>query len=46
MKEQASRYVQQKAQTELVTSLRKDAKIERFDAPAAPAASPAPAKTP
>jgi peptidyl-prolyl cis-trans isomerase C len=48
VKEQASRYVQQKAQTELVTGLRKDAKIERADAaePAAPASTPAPQKTP
>jgi peptidyl-prolyl cis-trans isomerase C len=46
VKEQASRYVQQKAQTELVTGLRKDAKIERADAePAAPQSTPAP-KTP
>jgi peptidyl-prolyl cis-trans isomerase C len=42
---QAARYVQQKAQSDLITSLRKDAKIERNDAPA-PAASPAPAETP
>jgi len=51
VKEQAARYVQQKAQTELVTGLRKDAKIERTDAPApaepaAPAATPAAPKTP
>ncbi len=49
VKEQAARYVQQKAQTELVTSLRKDAKIERTDPPAdpaAPAAAPAAPKTP
>jgi peptidyl-prolyl cis-trans isomerase C len=45
VKDQAARYVQQKAQTELVTGLRKDAKIERFDAPA-PSAEPAPAATP
>ena len=31
VKEQAARYVAQKAQSELITSLRKDAKIERFD---------------
>ena len=51
VKEQAARYVQQKAQTELVTGLRKDAKIERTDAPApaepaTPAATPAAPKTP
>jgi peptidyl-prolyl cis-trans isomerase C len=45
VKDQAARYVQQKAQTELVTGLRKDAKIERFDAPAS-SAEPAPAATP
>ncbi|HXT09879.1 MAG TPA: peptidylprolyl isomerase [Roseiarcus sp.] len=54
VKEQASHYVQQKAQADIVQQLRKDAKIERFDeapakpaatAPAAPAATPAtPAK--
>ena len=42
VKEQAARYVQQKAQTELITSLRKDAKIERLEAPA-PKADAAPA---
>ena len=47
VKEQASHYVQQKAQTELITALRKDAKVERFDAPAPkPAAPAAPASTP
>ena len=51
VKEQAARYVQQKAQTELVTGLRKDAKIERTDPPAPaepapPAATPAAPKTP
>jgi peptidyl-prolyl cis-trans isomerase C len=48
VKEQAARYVQQKAQTEMITGLRKDAKIERFDAAPAPApsAEPAPAATP
>ena len=50
VKEQASHYVQQKAQAELVQELRKDAKIERFDQPpakpAAPAATPAPAQSP
>jgi peptidyl-prolyl cis-trans isomerase C len=47
VKEQASKYVQQKAQSEVVTDLRKTAKIERFDtdaaAPAAPATPAAPA---
>lgn len=43
VKEQAGKYVQQKAQSEVVTDLRKSAKIERFDAePAAPAAPAAP----
>jgi peptidyl-prolyl cis-trans isomerase C len=48
VKEQASHYVQQKAQADLVQQLRKDAKIERFDeAPAKPAtATPAPAASP
>jgi peptidyl-prolyl cis-trans isomerase C len=49
VKEQAARYVQQKAQSDLVLQLRKDAKIERTDeAPAkpAPAATPSPAQTP
>ena len=44
VKEQAGKYVAQKAQSEAVTDMRKTAKIERFDepapAPAAPAASP------
>jgi peptidyl-prolyl cis-trans isomerase C len=52
VKDQAARYVAQKAQSELITSLRKEAKIERFDeagkpiadAPAAPPAAPAPAE--
>src|SRR5271168_1349068 len=50
VKEQAARYVAQKSQSELITSLRKDAKIERFDdsgkpvADAPPAAPPAPAE--
>jgi peptidyl-prolyl cis-trans isomerase C len=44
VKEQAAHYVAQKAQSDLITALRKDAKVERFDAPpAAPAATPAPA---
>jgi peptidyl-prolyl cis-trans isomerase C len=46
VKDQAARYVQQKAQTEMVTGLRKDAKIERFDAAPPPSAEPAPAATP
>jgi peptidyl-prolyl cis-trans isomerase C len=47
VKDQAARYVQQKAQGDLITALRKDAKIERFDAaPAKPAAGPSPAATP
>ena len=51
VKDQAARYVQQKAQTELITGLRKDAKIERFDAPppaaeATPATPVTPAQTP
>ena len=46
VKDQAARYVQQKAQTDLVTGLRKDAKIERFDAPPAPARRRPPAQTP
>ena len=49
VKEQAARYVQQKAQSDLVLQLRKDAKIERTEeAPAkpAPAAPPSPAQTP
>jgi len=45
VKEQAAHYVQQKAQAELVEKLRKDAKVERTDEPAA-AATPAPAATP
>jgi peptidyl-prolyl cis-trans isomerase C len=50
LKEQAMRYVAQKAQSELIADLRSKAKIENFepepkpgDAPATPAASPAPA---
>ena len=40
VKDQAAHYVAQKAQSDLITSLRKDAKIERFDTPpAAPASS-------
>ena len=44
LKDQAARYVAQKAQSELIASLRDKAKVERFDAPPAPAAAaPAPA---
>jgi len=44
LKDQAGRFVAQKAQSDLITKLRADAKVERFDAPpAAPAAAPAPA---
>ncbi len=39
MKEQVSRYVVQKAQSEMVLKLREGAKIERMDAPP-PAGSP------
>ncbi len=58
VKDQAGRYVAQKAQTALITSLREKAKIERFDAgakptepakpadPAATVADPAKPKTP
>ena len=47
VKDQAAHYVVQKAQSDLITSLRKDAKIERFDTPpAAPATPAAPAATP
>jgi peptidyl-prolyl cis-trans isomerase C len=47
VKDQAAHYVQQKAQSDLITALRKDAKIERFDAaPTKPAAGPSPAATP
>ncbi len=47
LKDQAARYVAQKAQSEMIASLREKAKIERFDeepkpaAPAAPDAAPA-----
>ena len=45
LKDQAGRFVAQKAQSDLITKLRADAKVERFDtAPAAPA--PAPSETP
>jgi peptidyl-prolyl cis-trans isomerase C len=54
VKEQAAHYVAQKAQSDLITSLRKDAKIERFDesgkpvadAPPAPPAAPAEGEKP
>ncbi|MFN3656092.1 MAG: peptidylprolyl isomerase [Pseudolabrys sp.] len=43
VKPQVEQYVQRKAQADLVTSLRDNAKVERLDKPAAPAA-PAPEK--
>ena len=43
LKEQAMRYVAQKAQSDMITSLRAEAKIERFDEPAKPAEAAAPA---
>jgi peptidyl-prolyl cis-trans isomerase C len=47
VKEQAGKYVQQKAQSEAVTDLRKTAKIERSDAePVAPAALASPQTAP
>ena len=51
VKDQAARYVAQKAQTALITSLRDKAKIERFDEAAKPAepakpADPAPSTDP
>ena len=50
VKDQAARYVAQKAQSELIASLRDKVKIERFDEEpkpaAAPAATPAPAAAP
>jgi peptidyl-prolyl cis-trans isomerase C len=46
VKEQAARYVQQKAQADLIGALHKDAKIERFDAAPKPAATPGAAATP
>ena len=45
VKDQAAHYVVQKAQSDLIASLRKDAKIERFDAPA-PTPSATPGATP
>jgi peptidyl-prolyl cis-trans isomerase C len=44
VKDQAARYVAQKAQSELITSLRKDAKIERFDDSGKPVADAPPAQ--
>jgi len=44
IKPQIERYVVGKAQSELVLKLRAEAKIERLDKPAAPAAPPAPEK--
>ena len=46
VKEQASRYVVQKAQSELITQLREAAKIERTEPEPAPAAPPADAAKP
>ncbi len=49
LKDQAMRYVAQKAQSELITGLRSQAKIETFDEsgkPIDPNAAPAPAATP
>ena len=43
LKDQIQAFVMRKAQTELVVELRKSAKVERLDKPAAPAATPAPA---
>ncbi len=43
VKDQAERYVAQKAQTELITDLRAKAKIERFDEPAKPTVEAKPA---
>lgn len=43
LKDQAMRYVAQKAQSEMITELRGKAKIERFDEPAKPADAAAPA---
>jgi peptidyl-prolyl cis-trans isomerase C len=46
VKDQAARYVAQKAQTALIASLRDKAKIERFDEAAKPADPAAPAEPP
>ena len=46
LKEQAMRYVAQKAQSDMITALRDKAKIERFDEPAKPADAPAAAPAP
>jgi peptidyl-prolyl cis-trans isomerase C len=45
VKDQAARYVAQKAQSDLITSLHQGAKIERTDEPAAPAPAPSAAPT-
>jgi peptidyl-prolyl cis-trans isomerase C len=45
VKEQAARYVAQKAQGDLIASLHQGAKIERFDEEQKPAAAPTPAPT-
>ena len=44
VKPQIEQFVTRKAQAELVTKLRADAKIERMDKPAAPATPAEPAK--
>jgi peptidyl-prolyl cis-trans isomerase C len=46
VKDQAARYVAQKAQTAVIASLREKAKIERFDEAAKPADPAAPAEPP
>ncbi len=46
VKDQAARYVAQKAQTALISSLRDQVKIERFDEPAKPADAAKPAEAP
>ncbi|RFB79128.1 peptidylprolyl isomerase [Methylovirgula sp. 4M-Z18] len=43
VKDQVARYVAQKAQQDAVADMRKNAKVERFDAPPAPADNTAPA---
>jgi peptidyl-prolyl cis-trans isomerase C len=46
VKDQAARYVAQKAQTALIASLREKAKVERFDSADKPAEPAAPAQPP
>ena len=41
VKDQVARYVAQKAQQDMIADLRKNAKVERFDAPLAPPPAPA-----